>query len=71
MYAQNVLSHSFNKYFIKHFYIMGTVFNATHIAMNKTKPLPLWNLYFNGRRQIVNKKICQMMVSAMEGGKAR
>lgn len=49
---------------------MGTVFNATHIAMNKTKPLPSWNLYFNGRRQIV-KKICQMVVSAMEGEKAR
>lgn len=45
--------------FFKHFYITGTVFGATDTAMNKTKPLPSWNLYSSGGKQI-SKKIHRM-----------
>lgn len=38
--------------------MIGTVFSATEIAVNKTKPLPLWNLHFSSG--IMNKKMCNM-----------
>lgn len=38
--------------------MIGIVFSATDIPVNKTKPLPSWNFYFSGG--IINKKIYNM-----------